>query len=374
LRTASLSPFDFQPLGRVIFGAGALAQLGEAARPLGRRALLVTDPGLEHVGHPQRAADILRAAGVDVFVFDGVKENPTEHEVWAGVAVAKEHSVDLIVAVGGGSAMDCAKGINFLHTNGGRMADYRGHDKATKPMLPSIGVPTTAGTGSEAQSYALITDASSHMKMACGDKKAAFRVCVLDPELTVSQPPSVTAVTGIDAVAHAVESFVCTKANPFSRMCSRSAWEYLAPNFETVLKEPHNLTARAAMQLGAHFAGMAIEAAMLGVCHSCANPLTAHYGLTHGVAVGLMLPHVVRFNAPAAGDQYAELAGTAERLADRLAGLAAAAGLPKSLRDAGVSASILGLLAHEANQQWTARFNPRPVTEDDILGIYQAAY
>jgi alcohol dehydrogenase len=241
-------------------------------------------------------------------------------------------------------------------------------------MLPSVGVPTTSGTGSEAQSYALITDASSHMKMACGDKKAAFRVCLLDPELTVSQPASVTAVTGIDAVAHAVESFVCTKANPVSRMCSRSAWEHLAPNFERVLREPNNLTARAAMQLGAHFAGMAIEAAMLGVCHSCANPLTAHYGLTHGVAIGLMLPHVVRFNAPVAGEWYSELAGTADRLADRLAGLAAAAGLPKSLREAGVSASILGLLAHEANQQWTARFNPRPVTEDDILGIYQAAW
>lgn len=374
MQTASLSPFDFQPLGRVIFGAGAIARLGDAARPLGRRALLVTDPGLNHVGHPQRAADVLRAAGIDVFVFDGVKENPTEHEVWNGVAVARQHDIDLIVAVGGGSAMDCAKGINFLHTNGGRMADYRGHDKATKPMLPSVGVPTTSGTGSEAQSYALITDASSHMKMACGDKKAAFRVCVLDPELTVSQPAGVTAVTGIDAVAHAVESFVCTKANPFSRMCSRAAWEYLAPNFETVLNEPKNLPARTAMQLGAHFAGMAIEAAMLGVCHSCANPLTAHYGLTHGVAIGLMLPHVVRFNAPAAGDWYAELAGTAERLADRLAQLASAAGLPKSLREAGVSASILGLLAHEANQQWTARFNPRPVTEDDILGIYQAAW
>ena len=374
MQTASLSPFDFQPLGRVIFGAGAIARLGDASRPLGRRALLVTDPGLNHVGHPQRAADVLRAAGIDVLVFDGVKENPTEHEVWNGVAVARQHDIDLIVAVGGGSAMDCAKGINFLHTNGGRMADYRGHDKATKPMLPSVGVPTTSGTGSEAQSYALITDASSHMKMACGDKKAAFRVCVLDPELTVSQPAGVTAVTGIDAVAHAVESFVCTKANPFSRMCSRAAWEYLAPNFETVLNEPKNLPARTAMQLGAHFAGMAIEAAMLGVCHSCANPLTAHYGLTHGVAIGVMLPHVVRFNAPAAGDWYAELAGTAERLADRLAQLASAAGLPKSLREAGVSASILGLLAHEANQQWTAHFNPRPVTEDDILGIYQAAW
>lgn len=367
-------PFDFQPHGRVIFGAGAVSRLGEAARPLGTRALLVTDPGLNHVGHPQRASAVLSEAGLEVFTFDGVKENPTEHEVRAGVEVARAHRTDLIVAVGGGSAMDCAKGVNFLFTNGGRMADYRGHGKATKPMLPSIGVPTTSGTGSEAQSFALITDPSSHMKMACGDKKAAFRVSVLDPELTVSQPLGVTAVTGIDAVAHAVESFVCTTANAMSRICSRAAWEHLAPNFETVLREPDNLPARAAMQLGAYFAGMAIEASMLGVCHSCANPLTAHYGLTHGVAIGLMLPHVVRFNASAAGEGYAELAGSAERLADRLTEFAAAAGLPKNLREAGVSPSILGLLAHEANQQWTARFNPRPVTENDILGIYQAAW
>ena len=370
----SLPPFDYQPLGRVIFGTGVLSQLGDAARPLGRRALLVTDPGLEHVGHPQRAADILRAAGVEVVVFDGVKENPTEVEVRAGVELARRHEIDLIVAVGGGSAMDCAKGVNFLHTNGGRMADYRGHGKAAKPMLPSVGVPTTSGTGSEAQSYALITDPSSHLKMACGDKKAAFRVSVLDPELTLSQPAGVTAVTGIDAVAHAVESFVCTKANPVSRTYSRAAWEHLEPNFETVLKEPNNLDARAAMQIGAHLAGMAIEAAMLGVCHSCANPLTAHYGLTHGVAIGLMLPHVVRYNAEAVGDQYAELAGSAEELAERLAALASAAGLPKSLREVGVSASIRGLLAHEANQQWTARFNPRPVTEEELLGIYQQAW
>jgi alcohol dehydrogenase len=248
-------------------------------------------------------------------------------------------------------------------------------------MLPSVGVPTTAGTGSEAQSYALITDESSHLKMACGDKKAAFRVSILDPELTLSQPKMVTAVTGIDAVAHAVESFVCTKANPVSRTFSRAAWQHLEPNFERVLAEPTDLPARAAMQLGAHFAGMAIEAAMLGVCHSCANPLTAHYGITHGTAIGLMLPHVVRFNALAAGSLYAELVGqtangepAAEVLAKRITAMVKAAGLPTSLQECGVSQSILHLLSEEANQQWTARFNPRPVTEADILRIYQAAW
>lgn len=367
----------------MIFAPGALSRLGEAVRSVGgTRVLLVTDPGLEHTGHPGRAAKIMRAADLDVHVFDGVRENPTEHEVNEGVALARTHRIDCIVAVGGGSSMDCAKGINFILTNGGRMADYKGHGKATKPMLPSVGVPTTAGTGSEAQCYALITDERTHLKMACGDKKAAFRVSILDPELTLSQPRTVTAVTGIDAVAHAVESFVCTKRNAVSAMCALSAFRYLEPNFEAVLREPFNLAARSAMQIGSHLAGMAIESSMLGVCHSCANPLTAHYGITHGVAIGVMLPHVIRFNAAVVGHLYAELSPgcgsngqpAAEALADRVRQLTVAAGLPQSLKECGVSDTILPLLAEEANQQWTARFNPRPVTEADIHKLYQAAW
>src|SRR5262245_44417015 len=379
-----LPAFDFQPLGRVIFAAGALNQLGEVVRSVGgTRVLLVTDPGLEHAGHPQRAEKVMRAAGVEVFTFDGVKENPTEREVDAGVVSARCHHINCIVAVGGGSSMDCAKGINFILTNGGRMADYKGHGRATKPMLPSVGVPTTAGTGSEAQSYALITDEKTHLKMACGDKKAAFRVSILDPEVTLSQPKSVTAVTGIDAVAHAIEAFVCTKRNTVSSMCALAAFRYLEPNFETVLRSPENLSARSAMQLGSHLAGMAIENAMLGVCHSCANPLTAHYGITHGIAIGLMLPHVIRFNAALVGSLYSELvdeSGLAngqpagEVLASRVAALTAAAGLPQSLKECGVSDTILPLLAEEGSQQWTARFNPRPVTEAEILKLYQAAW
>lgn len=379
-----LPAFDFQPLGRVVFEPGGLARLGEVVRSIGgKRVLLVTDPGLEHAGHPQRATQAMEEAGLAVFTFDGVKENPTEREVAAGVLFAKSHAIDSIVAVGGGSSMDCAKGINILLTNGGRMADYKGFGHATKPMLPSVGVPTTAGTGSEAQSYALITDEKTHIKMACGDKKAAFRASILDPEVTVSQPRMITAVTGIDALAHAIEAFVCTKRNPLSHMLALTAFRHLEPNFERVMAHPADLAARGAMQLGAHFAGMAIETAMLGVCHSCSNPLTAHYGVTHGVAIGVMLPHVIRFNAAAVGHLYAELAGdhggangrpAADVLADRVTALLSCAGLPKTLKECGVSETILHLLAEEANQQWTARFNPCPVTEADILKLYQAAW
>jgi alcohol dehydrogenase len=380
-----LPSFDYQPLGRVVFEAGALARLGELARDLGgSRALLVTDPGLEKVGHPQRALASLREAGLHTVVFDGVEENPTTKHIDLGLAVAKAERIDLLVSVGGGSAMDCAKGINFLYTNGGHMNDYKGHNRATKPMLPSIGVPTTAGTGSEAQSFALIADEKTHLKMACGDRKVAFRAVILDPELTVSQPAAVAAITGIDALSHAVESYVTTRRNPLSQTFAREAWRLLERNLEPVLQQPADLEARGAMQLGAHFAGMAIECSMLGACHALANPLTAHYGLTHGVAIGVLLPHVIRFNAPAVGALYGDLAhdvglvngdqsAAAEVLARRIRDFLVAAQLPTSLSACGVSPGIFPVLAEEAAQQWTANFNPRPVTEMDLLQLYESA-
>ena len=383
--TWPLPPFDFHPATRVVFGVGSLARLGELAAELGgTRVLLVTDPGLEAAGHPQRAEEHLREAGLRVVIFDAVEENPTSRHVEAGVAVAQKRGIDFLVAVGGGSAMDCAKGINLILTNGGTIADYRGYGKATEPMLPSIGVPTTAGTGSESQSYALLADDATHMKMACGDPKIAFRAAILDPEVTVTQPAKVTAITGIDALSHAVESYVTTKRSLLSQSFAHAAWRLLEPSLEKVLQDPANLEARSAMQLGASFAGTAIENSMLGACHACANPLTAHYGLTHGLAIGIMLPHVIRFNAVVVGEFYADLAheagmlngdvaAAAEMLAERITTLMKAGGLPATLAECGVSRDILPVLAEEANQQWTARFNPRPVTEVELLQLYEAA-
>jgi alcohol dehydrogenase len=378
--------FDYHPLTRVVFGPGSLARLGELARELGaHRTLLVTDPGLEAAGHPQRALKSLTDAGLEPVLFDGVEENPTSRHVEFGVDVARRERIDFLVAVGGGSSMDTAKGINFLLTGGGKMSDYKGFGKASRPMLPSIGVPTTAGTGSEAQSFALIADEKTHIKMACGDRKAAFRVSILDPEVTVSQPRSVTAVTGIDALSHALESFVTTRRNPLSQAFAREAWRALARNFETVLRRPDDLEARGAMQMGAHFAGAAIEASMLGACHACANPLTAHYGLTHGIAIGILLPHVIRFNNSVVGALYADLAhdvglingdslAAGEALARRVTDFMHVAELPTRLSECGISDGILPVLAEEASQQWTGRYNPRPVSESDLLHLYKAAY
>ena len=380
-----MPPFDLNPLNRVVFGAGTLARLGELVAELGiRRAMIVGDPGLTAVGYPARAARIIREAGVATDYFDGVQENPTEGDCHECAKAARAFDADGFVAIGGGSAMDCAKGANFLLTNGGRIQDYQGHDKAKLPMLPSVGVPTTAGTGSEAQSYALITDESTHMKIACGDRKAAFRVCVLDPDLTATMPPRLAAITAIDAVSHAIESHVCTKANPWSRTLSRRAFGLLANAFDTAIGGKADGEARGAMLLGAHMAGMAIENAMLGIAHSCANPMTAHYGTPHGVAIGLMLPGVIRFNSPSVASLYAELAredarydgrsDAAEFLASRVEGWMRRAALPTSLREAGVGRDILPLLAEEAAAQWTARFNPQAVGYVELLEVYRRAW
>lgn len=380
--TAVLSDFDYHPRTRVVFGAGTMARLGDLTSEFGgERVLLVTDSGLEEVGHAERGKELLLAAGLDVTVFDDVHPNPTTDDVDACVALAREAEIDLIVGLGGGSSMDCAKGANFLLTNGGKMSDYHGTGKATKPMLPMIAVPTTAGTGSEAQSYALIANSETHMKMACGDPKAACKVAILDPELTLTMPQSVAAATGIDAVTHAVESFVCTRRNPVSQLFSRHAWKLLSMALPAVFDDPTNIDARGAVLLGAHLAGSAIENSMLGAAHALANPLTAHFGLTHGYGVGLMLPHVVRFNSSVVGNLYADLAGDAgiqggaEGLADYLTGVLELLGLPKNLESTeNFDANLIPTLAEEATQQWTGRFNPRTIeSADQFAKLYRNA-
>ena len=277
---------------RVTFGEGAIDLLGGIIDELrGRRALIVTDPGVRAAGHVEPALASVEQASLAAFVFDGVEENPTCRHVENGTLIAKEHDIDFIVGLGGGSAMDCAKGINFLYTNGGRMEDYWGINKATRPMLASVGIPTTAGTGSEAQRFALICQDETHRKMACGDDKAAFKATILDPALTATVPRSVAVATGMDAVAHAVESYVTSKRSPVSQMYARESWRLLSRGFEDSLADPDGGDSRGRMLIGAHLAGAAIECSMLGAAHACANPLTATFGITHGIAVGTMLPH-----------------------------------------------------------------------------------
>ena len=379
--------FDFQPRTRVVFGAGVIERLGELASELNfKRTLLVADHGLVASGHVDEAVGPLQKAGIEVFRFHDFEVNPDTRMIEAGTAFVSPLKIDSIIGLGGGSSLDCAKGINFLLTNGGHMSDYLGYGKATQPMLPMIAIPTTAGTGSEGQTYALISDADTHVKMACGDSKAAFRVALLDPVLTISQPRSITATSGFDAIAHAVETYVTTKRSPLSEIFSREAWRLLEPNYERVLRQPDDLEARGAMQLGAFYAGVAIENSMLGATHACANPLTARYGTAHGEAIAMLLPSVVRWNQSVAGDQYAMLLNwsssaakfqglsASEGLARRLEELTEAGDLRHNLRTTGVSEADLNDLAIDAAEQWTGTFNPRPFNKEGAIEVYKCAY
>jgi alcohol dehydrogenase len=358
---------------RVAFGAGSLNHLGKIARTGGaKRVLLVTDAGIVAAGHVERAVRSLYASDVMVRVFDLVEENPTTVHVDRGLRAATSFKPDMLVGLGGGSSMDCAKGINFRFTNGGQMQDYWGVNKAHAQMLPMIAIPTTAGTGSEAQSFALITDPQTHQKMACGDHRALPRVAILDPELTRTQPARVAAATGIDAIAHAVETSATTKRNDISRRFSQAAWELLDRSFERVMRDASDDKARQDMLLGAHLAGAAIENSMLGAAHALANALTATCGTVHGMAVGLVLPHVVRFN-DAADHPYSDLGLDADALCRRIDAMLQAGNLPRTLRELQIPAEALDDLAGIAARQWTATFNPRPVDRQALRTIFQAA-
>jgi alcohol dehydrogenase len=371
--------FDFQPRTRIVFGVGTIDRAGELSAELGaRKALVVTDAGVVKAGHVDQLLQTLSRANLQSVVFDKVRENPTALDVDACLQVAKANAIDLIIGLGGGSSLDTAKGCNFLLTNGGKMQDYWGIGKATKPMLPFIAIPTTAGTGSECQSVALIADEKTHAKMACGDHKAAAKVAILDPALTLSQPARVTACTGIDALSHAVESAVTRKRTPLSMLYSREAFRLCASSLPKIFRNPKDLDARANMLLGAAFAGMAIENSMLGAAHSAANPLTAHFNIIHGQAVGMMLPAIVQFNSADAQAreiyEQLELPDGANSLVTWLGELLDQAGMPKSLAVCGVERSSIPTMAAEAAKQWTAGFNPRAIGEADFVKLYDEVF
>jgi alcohol dehydrogenase len=402
--------FDFLQRTRFVCAPGAVSRLGVLAKSLmdqsqprtrEYRAFVVSDPGVVAAGIFARGKESLEGSGWKVCGFHELHENPSTVDVDRGVQEARSFEPDLIVGLGGGSSMDCAKGINFLYSCGGKMQDYWGQGKATRDLIPMIAIPTTSGTGSESQSYALISDADTHTKMACGDPRAASRIAILDPELTLTQPPRVTALTGIDALTHAIETAVTNIANSISRAYSQAAWQHLAISFRRVLDDPKDLASRTRMQIGASLAGMAIESSMLGAAHSLANPLTARYGIPHGQAVGAMMPFVILKNsanneslesyrllwhslqaiAPEATAQPHESFSADKRigiegriLAGWMRDQLLAGGMHTGLRGLNIPENDIPGLAQEASQQWTARFNPIAFDCDDFAAIYREAY
>jgi alcohol dehydrogenase len=362
--------FDYAARTRLMAGPGRRAELAAAVRGWGVSAvLLVADPGLGELG--AGLLQQLRDAGLEASMHDQVPQNPDSAAAAQCAEVLNNTAAEAVVALGGGSTMDLAKAANILATNGGEMSDYLGYGKARHPLLPMAAIPTTTGTGSEAQSYCVIADATSRRKMACGDPGAAFRLTVLDPEPALGQPFGVRAASGWDAISHTVETWVTSGRNPMSLMCAREAWRLLDANYERVLTSPGDIDAIAAMQWAAYLAGWAIEHSMLGAAHACANPLTQRYGTTHGQALAVLLPCVVQWNQQMCHREYEELH---HDLPARLAGLRSAAGLPRRLRDLGVREQDLPALCEAAAAQWTGTFNPRPFGAGGAMEIYQCAW
>jgi alcohol dehydrogenase len=381
--------FEFNTVRQIISGAGSALQLAEQCRRLGMgRPMLVTDPGLVAIGLVQPVVSALEAEGFSPVMFDQVREDPPEATVLAAAELGREREVDGVIAVGGGSSMDVAKVVAVLLGGHQPLAELYGVGMVTGSRLPLVLVPTTAGTGSEATPVAVITTGET-TKAGVSSPVLLPDAAVLDADLTLGLPPAVTAMTGVDAMVHAIEAYTSRhQKNPISDNLARQALVLLSRNIRTAVHDGRNREARESMLLGACLAGQAFANAPVAAVHALAYPLGGHYHIPHGLSNSLVLPAVLEFNAPEASELYAELVdlvtgepvpGSPEAktaaLTDSLRTLIDDVSLPATLGQAGVSEGDLEMLAEDAMlQQRLLVNNPRDVAYEDALAIYRAAY
>ncbi len=378
----SVSHF-FMPVQNII-GPGALDEALQIVGKMGfRKALIVTDPGLSKIGVANTVSDKLAAQGIPATVFDGAQPNPTVSNVNAGLEALKAAQADLVVSLGGGSSHDCAKGIALVAANGGKIEDYEGVDKSAKPQLPLLAVNTTAGTASEMTRFTIITDETRHVKMAIVDKHVTPFLSVNDSSMMEGMPASLTAATGMDALTHAVESYVSTAATPLTDACAVKAIELIARYLPTAVSEPKNQEAREKMAYAQFLAGMAFNNASLGYVHAMAHQLGGFYDLPHGVCNALLLPHVEAFNMSAASGKLNEVGAILQANNPQLAGLDPVAaikkladivGIPKSLEELGVKREDFDVLAENALKDVCGFTNPVQASHAEIVGIFAEAY
>jgi alcohol dehydrogenase len=381
--------FEFNTVGRIVSGAGSALELSEECRRLGVQSpLLVTDPGLVSIGLVQPVIEALAGEGVLVTLFDAVREDPPEATVLAAAELGRVKRVDGVIAVGGGSSLDVAKVASVLLGGDQALAELYGVDQVAGSRLPLILVPTTAGTGSEATPVAVVTTGET-TKAGVSSPVLLPDVAVLDAQLTLGLPPAITAMTGVDAMVHAIEAYTSRhRKNPLSDNLARQALVLLAANIRTAVADGSNLEARERMLLGACLAGQAFANAPVAAVHALAYPLGGHYHIPHGLSNSLVLPSVLSFNAASAAPLYAELAelvvgrpvaGSAESATATfiaaLVELIEELGLPATLGAAGVAEQDLEMLAEDAMlQQRLLVNNPRDVAYADALNIYRCAY
>lgn len=381
--------FEFNTVARIVSGAGSALELATECRRLGvRRPLLVTDPGLVRIGLVQPVLSALATAGLPALLFDAVREDPPEETVLAAAALARNGEVDGVIAVGGGSSMDVAKVVAVLLGGTQALSELYGVNQVAGRRLPLLLVPTTAGTGSEVTPVAVITTGNT-TKAGVSSPVLLPDVAVLDAALTWGLPPAITAMTGVDAIVHAIEAYTSRhKKNPLSDNLAMQALRLLCGSIRAAVRDGSDRQARENMLLGACLAGQAFANAPVAAVHALAYPLGGHYHFPHGLCNSLVLPAVLEFNAPVAQSLYAELAayvvgapvaGSGEAQAAALIAalrrLIDDVALPATLHAAGVRENDLELLAREALQQQRLLVNnPREVGYDEALSIYRSAY
>lgn len=384
------APFSFSTVPHLVSEAGASKRLGEHVRtrfPTAKRALVVTDPGFLKTGLVQPVVDSLMAQQIQVAVYSDVVADPPEAVVLAAVDFARQRETDLVIGLGGGSSMDVAKLIAVLAGSDQQLNQVYGIGNVSGSRLPLIQIPTTAGTGSEVTNIAIVTTGAT-TKMGVVAPQLYADLAILDAELTLGLPPLVSAATGIDAMVHAIEAYTSRhKKNPMSDLLARQALGLLSANLLTVCEDGANLAARQAMLLGAYFAGQAFSNAPVAAVHALAYPIGGIFHVPHGLSNSLVLPHVLRFNLPAACTHYAELAAIvaphaagsdearAHALIQAMRDIATATGIQTTLRQMGIAETDLDRLADDAMLQTRLLGNnPREVTRADARAIYAAAW
>ncbi|MGL4637849.1 MAG: iron-containing alcohol dehydrogenase [Beijerinckiaceae bacterium] len=385
-----MTPFTFNTTRSIISGAGQVARIGEIAlSALGARILLVTDKGFVKTGLVAPVLAALKAADIDIAVFDDVMADPPEANVLAAAQAATAHRATGVIGLGGGSPMDVAKLAALLAGSGEVLSTIYGVGNAKGPRLPLMLVPTTAGTGSEVTPISIVTTGEAEKKGVVSPVLLPD-IALLDPDLTLGLPPLTTAATGIDAMVHAIEAYASANANnnPLSRSLAREALRLLGANIHEAVFNGTNREARGAMLLGSLLAGQAFANAPVAAVHALAYPLGGHYHIPHGLSNALVLPHVLRFNLSVAAATYAEIAADvfptlakvrglkrAEAFIEQLEQLAITLKVPTRLRDMGIGENALAMLAADAMKQTRLLVNnPRALTEADALAIYRAAW
>ena len=370
-----------------LVGPGAVKEIGTEIKNLGlKKVLIVTDKVLNDLGVVKQITDVLEKEKVEFSIFDEVQPNPTMKNCHDGLDKFNSESCDSIISIGGGSPQDCAKAVGILKTNGGKISDYEGIFVSKNRSVPIVAVNTTAGTASEVTINYVITDEVRHIKMVMVDPNSLATISVNDPELMVNKPAGLTAATGMDALTHAIESYITAGAFRLSDTLSLEAIKLIGESLETAVKDGKNIEARSKMAWASYTAGLSFSNAGLGIVHSMAHQLGSEYNLPHGVANAVLLPHVEEFNMDACGEKFRDIAkalGTCTKdmtteeankaAIQAIKDLSAKVGIPKGLKELGVKEEDFGKLADQALADACTGGNPKKVTKEDIIDIYMKA-